>query len=80
MPFAFFERAFLFSKIMGATSGKPHTYYNPNLKRPKKGDKQKDLLSQKKILDRRIEREGQTKWLKNAWALLVEKLKKAGLK
>jgi phage shock protein A len=67
---------------MGSTSKRARVVYNPVFKQGKahktgKGDK--ELLKQHKTLMARIAREGKTKWLDNALAKLLTRMKKAGI-
>lgn len=56
-----------------------HIWYNPNKKRTSTWDKyEKAIKSYKKLL-KRVEIEGETKWLKNAIAKAQAKLKKYGI-
>lgn len=65
---------------MGSTSKKPRAYYHIENRRRKSGDKHENMLKQYKTLQKRVTVEGETKWLKNALAVLKVRMDKAGLK
>ncbi len=65
---------------MGSTSKRARVTYNPNFGKPHKAGKAStELLKQFKTLTNRIAKEGETKWLKNAMAILAKRLAKSGL-
>ncbi len=67
---------------MGSTSKRARVVYNPGFKQGKahkKGKGDSELLKQFKTLTTRISKEGETKWLKNAMAILAKRLAKSGL-
>ena len=53
-----------------------HIWYNPNKKRTPSWRKYEKLIAHYKKLLKRIEFEGETKWLKNALAKAQEKMRK----
>lgn len=67
---------------MGSTSKRARVVYNPGFKQGKahkKGKGDSELLKQFKTLTSRMVKEGETKWLKNAMAILAKRLEKSGL-
>ena len=56
-----------------------HIWYNPNKKRTATWEKYEKAIKAYKKLLKRVEIEGETKWLKNAIAKAQAKLKKYGI-
>lgn len=60
-------------------SGRKRFFYNQNIKRDKSGDKYKNLIDHTIILVRRLEKEGMTKWLADAFNKAQAKIKSYGI-
>ncbi|MBP6910112.1 hypothetical protein KBC03_00745 [Patescibacteria group bacterium] len=56
-----------------------HALYNLNRTRGKSGEKNKKAVDHKISLMKRVEKEGETKWLKNALMKVNAKLKAMGI-
>jgi hypothetical protein len=56
-----------------------HIWYNPNKKKTVSGKKYEKAIAHYKKLLKRIEIEGETKWLKNALEMVKAKFKKYGI-
>ena len=60
-------------------SRKPITFYKITRSGPKSNKKPENALKEHSRLLKRVEMEGETKWLQNALAINAKKLKKYGL-
>ncbi len=60
-------------------SGRKRFFYNQNIKRVKSGDKYKNLIDHTITLAKRLEKEGMTKWMANAFNKAQAKIKSYGV-
>lgn len=60
-------------------SGRKRFFYNQNIKRVKSGDKYKNLIDHTITLTKRLEKEGMTKWIANAFNKAQAKIKSYGI-